>query len=812
MAGSSVKLYYDTKIRPEKNARIEGIETYLAGKSQQSITLNKYVKHDLSVSIKIDTEELGSYVWTGDVLNPFASGRLDYVAIKNDKDTGWVYYFVMNQAWTASKTVTLELALDTINSFDGCYEFTDRTVVNREHKSRYNDENEIIYKGITYIPREFYLDGDGIQPQLYKQDEWTITDSKANYDWYLLYMANNTSGAVEGKDYPINAYLVSSESYKRAGVRYSLKVSDLDTTQDYWFGPTMTGSYDTSDAFVIGDKGYNVSPVTLIQWEVSPRGHWVLRKQKPTSSVMQDIQDLSTNDILVFQSQKLIYKTAGANYNNVISRTPAATGASVVSKKTGTVQPTSGEIASEISSIETVDRTDTRIISIIKLPYCPVPVTITNDVISYPDYINENIVAWQNGSSRWYLQMATNFLSGFENEIGIDFDKFISGWMVPKNNLLNAVTRGQFYESALYRSEYFQMKFVYDSFNYVIQNELINGTTYVGKDLSKPWYMKMVTTSTMNSRFLFDFNDNNKGINYWKELQDYPYLMNIARNNNIVTYNSEYVNYMRNGYNYDVKAKNAALLNASLGIVTGALGTGIGLATSGLGANIRAGINASKFARGAGVAASLSERFLDAGDTAYRIGFGEHGERYLNTAVGLAGTSQAALKEYQRLSAQYNPTANVLALGQMVNGISGIINGVQQIQLTEANFEQKQHQIRQASVSVSGSDDIDLLSYYSGNRMKLERWEASPRMQKALFDLYYYQGYATNEQKVPLHDNRKWFDFLQCQADIKNTKNLDQRYIDNLKDRFGIGVTYYHNNNGVWDIDQEKENIETWIS
>ena len=96
--------------------------------------------------------------------------------------------------------------------------------------------------------------------------------------------------------------------------------------------------------------------------------------------------------------------------------------------------------------------------------------------------------------------------------------------------------------------------------------------------------------------------------------------------------------------------------------------------------------------------------------------------------------------------------------------------------------------------------------------MKLERWEASPRMQKALFDLYYYQGYATNEQKIPLHDNRKWFDFLQCQADIKNTKNLDQRYIDNLKDRFSIVVTYYHNNNGVWDIDQEKGNSETYIT
>ena len=77
--------------------------------------------------------------------------------------------------------------------------------------------------------------------------------------------------------------------------------------------------------------------------------------------------------------------------------------------------------------------------------------------------------------------------------------------MVPKNNLLTATTKSDFYESALYKSEYFQMKFVYDSFNYVIQNELLSDLTYINKDLSKPWYMKMVTTSTMNCIYHIGF-------------------------------------------------------------------------------------------------------------------------------------------------------------------------------------------------------------------------------------------------------------------------------------------------------------------
>lgn len=370
---------------------------------------------------------------------------------------------------------------------------------------------------------------------------------------------------------------------------------------------------------------------------------------------------------------------------------------------------------------------------------------------------------------------------------------------MPKNNLLTATTKSDFYESALYKSEYFQMKFVYDSFNYIIQNELLSGTTYVNKDLSKPWYMKMVTTSTMNSRFLFDFNNNNKGIKYWKQTQDYPYLMSVARNNNVVTYNSEYVNYMRNGYNYDVKAKNASIQNAVLSTVA----SGVNLATLGISAADRAFDTAVKVAQ---IRANALKKAIKKTNPSVEVPLPSAFNSILN-AVDLADATFQA----EQLRNQ-GSTANVLALGQAFNGVTSIINNINSIQQTEAAFEQKQHQIKNASVSVAGSDDIDLLSYYSNNRMKLERWEVSHRMRSALFDLYYYQGYATNEQKKPTHNGRRWFDFLQCTADIDNIKNIDQRFIDDIKAKFSIGVTYYHKYNNQWDIDQKKENLETWIS
>ena len=303
----------------------------------------------------------------------------------------------------------------------------------------------------------------------------------------------------------------------------------------------------------------------------------------------------------------------------------------------------------------------------------------------------------------------------------------------------------------------------------------------------------------MNSRFLFDFNNNDKGIKYWKQIQDYPYLMSVARNNNVVTYNSEYVNYMRNGYNYDVKAKNASIQNAVLSTIA----SGVNLATLGTTAAGRAIDTTIKVAQ---IKNKAMKDAIKANKLLLAKPLGSHFDDAISSINFMDANLQA-----EQLRAQ-GSTANVLALGQAFNGVTSIINNINSIQQTEAAFEQKQHQIKNASVSVAGSDDIDLLSYYSNNRMKLERWEVSPRMRSALFDLYYYQGYATNEQKKPTHNDRRWFDFLQCTADIDNIKNIDQRFIDDIKAKFSIGVTYYHKYNNQWDIDQKKENIETWIS
>ena len=778
-----IKLYYNTGIRPEKNAAIEGITTFLSTKQSVTIPLNRFIQHDTSLSIKIDSNLLTDK-YTGNVLNPFRNGKPDYCGIKNDQDSNYVYYYVMNKDWTATRTVTLELAIDSLTSFQNAWEFTDKTVVTREHKDRFINK-QVTIGAFTYLPRKLYLDGDNIQPALYNKEEDYIEDYEAPGDWYLMYIANNTSGAVEGKDYPIDAYLVSGSNIAVGSYTYRLTVSSLDASKVYYFGGSVIGSFAADDYAVLPD-GSKLMLDGIYFLKKPQSGNWQLSKalgngnSKYITSFADHLDFSSIKNLIIAPVDCLL---------STLAQMPA----SINNSKTGTKAPTKVASSGSVDGIETVDRTDTRILSILKLPYAPVDIVINEETEEFqlPAEIEKvSAITWQNQKSNSYLKIKSNYLSAFEKDIM--FPKGFLDYAFMKKSEITDVRKLEA-ESALYRSDYFQFRFVYDSFSYPLQYELLDEnylkTVY---NTQGPLTIKMVTTSTMNSRFLFDFNNNGKGYVYGYKDQDYPYIMNVARNNNVATYNSDYINYIRNGYNYDVKAKNAAVLNASLGIGASAVSTGLQI--FGLGGTVR----------------SLSKAAAAAKEG---IEFETWAQESLGTdsTVGITAGNIAQYKAQLEETQNKLRTSTTLALGQAYTGVTGIINGVQQIQLTEANFQQKQHAIKQASVSVSGSDDIDLLSYYSKNRMKVERWECSDRMKKALGDLYYYQGYSTQEQKIPTHNNRKWFDFLQCQADIKNTKNLDQKFIDNIKDRLSIGVTYYHNVNGQWDLEQTKGNNEKWI-
>ena len=125
---------------------------------------------------------------------------------------------------------------------------------------------------------------------------------------------------------------------------------------------------------------------------------------------------------------------------------------------------------------------------------------------------------------------------------------------------------------------------------------------------------------------------------------------------------------------------------------------------------------------------------------------------------------------------------------------------------------QKLAQYKNQAATVSGSDDIDLMSHYTHNRLSVKYYHISNALKQDFADLFYYCGYADNSQEVPNLNSRFWFNYIQCDAVFDNEDNaIYNKYIEEIKARFNIGITKYHNHNNNWDTEQQYENWEVSI-
>ena len=111
--------------------------------------------------------------------------------------------------------------------------------------------------------------------------------------------------------------------------------------------------------------------------------------------------------------------------------------------------------------------------------------------------------------------------------------------------------------------------------------------------------------------------------------------------------------------------------------------------------------------------------------------------------------------------------------------------------------------IASTSVEFLIANDLDKIRF-SINSVKTE-------MLNYLDDLFFYQGYATFEMKVPDFDSRINFNYLMALVDI-DMNDLDvvvsDEILADIYNRFKSGITIFHINGDYIDWDQEKENWE----
>lgn len=681
-------------------------------------------------------------------------------------------YFITKIERIANESIRLTMKMDTLNTFREIVlnHLTAKTMIKREHKDRFLKKTNLSFP-ITNVrfPRKIDRVSESFKPVLRHTDRpnpisevnWGI-----NQNWYLIYKTKEDLSESDLSN-PVACYVTSD-----LPVQY----------QDAWSGEVIT---------------YNVGNVTanFYYYAIYPDnigGKFTLSGTSSVTNIYNGTYEIGSKvtDTLNYFYNKYImgakfYKAANSSGQTVfqvvmivtdslsnsnyefVNVTESAIAASLkmdaikivrnssidsnqfsVIQTMAVIDYNSGySSAVKNTTIDGIDRTDSKLIKIIKLPYCPVtPIKTGNNFNLGSDFtfigglfkLNENAIGKEfiNGS-------ITPF-----NAIGLLSD------VLSISDLKTALTTNRYItDSKLYHSDFFILKFLYDSFSidYKLEHLCLQDPDSDEEEYS--FSISFKATNTINSNFLFEIT-NMAGDSYNAEEDFYTCLLS-SRNNEVTIFTNAYINYIKTGFNYDKKSKAlsaaADWTGAVISIVGGIVGAGAGAMTG-------------------------------------------------------------------------NPISAAAGVGLITNGISQISNAINSQISSDNTLESKLATLKAQSTSVAGSDDVDLLTYYSKNKLCYCEYQPTFEVTKMLSDLFYYFGYACNYQAIPDFTSRTWFNFVQCEPvfDIATTSTILPVYLDDLSARLKEGVTCLHYRDAQrtgtasdyfanYDFNQVRENYERWI-
>lgn len=796
---STINLYKNCLVTKDKNFILDtsggyrAIAQYLSTLTD-TLTIAKfqYIKHQLSLSIKVDLSQTN--------LNMGGSvDDINYCSIRNGTEKIF-YYFIISKIWRSASTIELVLSMDTLNTFgfNTDYSVSNKSLIKRQHKDRFkkiatrtithyvhltigqseddyyytdielafsspinivasssnpsilvttsvvtqDDKKYILVHSTTFVTPSsgtitisyditaleavIDLKSEEINVPVYKKEEEILYDSRDvyNIDWALYYKtADNqvetpidcylipsdgvnieiqaNSGVFDNNNVPNNKYLYFFESYNTPALTF-----DFD-------GVTFTPT-SSNDAFRVLALYNDNGVVKGFTGVFAFIGNTLAGFWNPTFPNPTTIKVLNAPSII--HSFEESYQI---NANDIQTDTLWLSENATHSTNMGALSQTS------LPGKANIDKTLSTNIKIINIPYSPTPYEVKSSVYTF-----DSCWEYDGVSSKMKL---VDFNKKFNNAVTTSSISILKPFIVDYTGitLTNDFAR-TFKDTKLLHSDYYRPKFIYDSFSKIFPLEQMN---YSSCDKALNFGFTFVMSRNIVSKFLFMFNQ--FGYKYSKE--DYENIVAVSRNNEEVLYNSQYLDYIRTGYNYDLKAKERTET---------ASGIGIGLNVAGLLASI---------------------------------------------GIGVATQNPIAV-------------ASVVATG--ISLVGQLVNYAKTTAQNEENIQKKLQETQMQAVSVMNADDYDLLYEYTENKAKYALYKCSDRMEKILDDLFFYCGYVVNEQGIPETQTRRSFNFVQASLIIIETKNLTSEIEEDIKEKFEQGVTFLHYSFNKFDFAQDKENLE----
>lgn len=744
------KLYRNSETEAEKNFKVDQFDDYLETLQKETILDGQYFKHALNATLKVNISQAGL-----DFFNSY--NNINYISIQNVEDLKPVFYFVVSKTWTSKSTITFGLYMDTIMTFrNGEYTLSDKTVIIRQHENRFfKDTSNQIRKLVNKVNEELP------DPVLYKKSESCVKiESSNNYGvadtdkFYLIYTTDGNGDI--GENQSVSCYgcfnvdkniLIGRECWNPPS-SYGSTYEGVDYGSIFYPDAIFGHPEERGLLWFYSD---NITNNIDIYWEDNMLHTIAVYKSGNDYFVKVVKIDTSTGEI------EFVGSTSGTDFFALSGDVKIFSNSKYLTNTKWYVLKTSEIAVTEIVTTHGIDtynfnhstnkfikgiqgkehyaytRNSPRLIKIIELPYAPFGKT--GGVDSKYTTVGTNFIY---DSENEFLKMElTARLDGFsKNELfhedvlaplkDIQSTRTIHDSVTSTAGHANALKN----ESKLLNSLFYYKKFVYDSAGHIFALEDTGKTG----DLTERTFYK--PTSTANSKMAFLFEHNKEF-----SVEDYDNVAVISRNNQVTIFNSAYLNYLKNGVNYDTEK------NIRQTALTGGLAI----------AQMIAGV------------AALALTPATAGATAV-------------AGIGLIAGGVAT-------------TATMTA-----NAINN-----------EKAIEQKKKELQDQAASISGADDVDLLNAYSGNKAKIVTYEVSDEIKESLWNLFFHFGYRSNKRGVPTETGRIWFNFIQADVVFKDTINLSDDIIEDIKNRYKNGITVFHRQGSEWNFNQNYENWETFM-
>lgn len=395
-------------------------------------------------------------------------------------------------------------------------------------------------------------------------------------NWYLLY--RNQDDPSDSLTNPVNCYLIPENNVKTDAayiVDGRLVPSFLEEGKYYYFDVAVGQSYTLSNGVVLSQS--NPSALSGL---LNHRTLVITKAGGKLSVIVVDTRSSTSVPVEYFCEARVQYDDI-----DYIDISPYPAYYQIENSFLSTLYSTYNALTypeefddsgsyNEVDNINNLDRGDPKNIKLIKLPYVPYNFEVVSAVLQIDDDDTWEYTSFsqQSGGIIHVLKLKDmNSALSFTQNIPAyqPLGKLYVGDLSP--SLTD--NKGVAGDSKLYHSDFYQPTYVYDSFTYKVQLEKLNEALYNATNVAN-LNITFDMTRTINSRFMFTFNN----LYFKLATENYAKYMPIARNNEEVLFNVPYINFIKNGFNYEVKAKNLQNASNMAGIALSGASTLVALA------------------------------------------------------------------------------------------------------------------------------------------------------------------------------------------------------------------------------------------